>query len=110
MEEHKQLDRAWQMTEKLEIYLTGCQLGISATSILLGVIFEPAVTRLLEPVISVFGFSETATASISIVVGLVFINLVHKIWGEQAPTYFGVEQPLRAAERATVPGRGHGKK
>ncbi|GAA0873592.1 hemolysin family protein [Gangjinia marincola] len=98
LEENPALDRAWEMTNKLEIYLTGCQLGISTTSVLLGVIFEPAVTKLIEPLITMFGFSSGTVKSISIVVGLIIINLAHKIWGEQAPTYFGVEKPIKAAK------------
>jgi len=29
----------------------------------------------------------------AVVVSVILINLFHKIWGEQAPTYFGVERP-----------------
>jgi CBS domain containing-hemolysin-like protein len=37
------LKRAWEMTERLEIFLTGCQLGITVSSVSLGVIAEPAL-------------------------------------------------------------------
>lgn len=42
MEGSGRLQRAWEMTEQWESYLTGCQLGIVVSSILLGVIAEPA--------------------------------------------------------------------
>lgn len=93
----KGLHRAWEMTKELEIYLTGCQLGISVTSILLGIVAEPAVTEILRPVVGLFGIEGRALSGISIVVGVVIINLVHKIWGEQAPTYLGVERPRQVA-------------
>lgn len=96
IEDNDALNMGWKMTEELEIYLTSCQLGISATSVILGVVFEPAVTVLLEPVFQLFGVGNQMAHSISIVVGLVIINLVHQVWGEQAPTYFGVEKPLKA--------------
>jgi CBS domain containing-hemolysin-like protein len=32
------LERAWEMTEKLEIYLSGCQVGITVCSVGLGVV------------------------------------------------------------------------
>ncbi len=96
IEKDDKLQLGWEMTEELEIYLTSCQLGISATSIVLGVVFEPAITVLLEPVVSLFGASDELATTISIVVGLTIINLVHQVWGEQAPTYFGVEKPLKA--------------
>lgn len=91
------LRRAWEMTEKLEVYLTGCQLGISSSSILLGIVAEPAVTELLKPVVGFFGIGGASVSGISIVVAIILINLIHKIWGEQAPTYLGVERPKQIA-------------
>lgn len=94
LHEDPSLKRAWEMTERLEIYLTGCQLGISATSILLGIVAEPAVTHGLEPIFEAVGLEGLAARSTSVVIAVILINLVHKIWGEQAPTYLGVEKPL----------------
>lgn len=94
------LRRAWEMTERLEIYLTGCQLGITTTSILLGIVAEPAVTILLQPIVSLLPLDNETTSIISIVVAVIFINLIHKIWGEQAPTYLGVEKPKEVARLA----------
>lgn len=93
------LQVAWQMTERLEIHLTGCQLGISASSILLGVVAEPPVTELLSPLFDLVGLTGGTAAAVSVAVAVILINLVHKIWGEQAPTYLGVERPLDVARR-----------
>lgn len=93
------LERARQITSQLEIYLTGCQLGITASSILLGVVAEPAFTHLFRPLFDLFGASEAVSHAISVVVGIVVINLIHKIWGEQTPTYLGVERPRQVARR-----------
>jgi len=103
IKDDKGLERAWEMTKELEIYLTGCQLGISVTSILLGIVAEPAVTQVLRPVVGIFGIEGQALSAISIVVGIVIINLIHKIWGEQSPTYLGVERPRQVA-RYLAPG------
>lgn len=97
------LERAWEMTERLEIYLTSCQLGITTSSILLGVVAEPAVTALLEPLIGGLDLAEGTRHVVSIVLAVVVINLVHKIWGEQAQTYPGVERP-RLVARWLAPG------
>jgi len=93
------LERARQITNQLEIYLTGCQLGITTTSILLGVVAEPAFTYLFRPLFELLGVSEAVTHAISVIVGIVLINLIHKIWGEQTPTYLGVERPRQVARR-----------
>ena len=92
-EEDPSLERALRMTERLEIYLTGCQLGITSSSILLGVVAEPAVTAMLRPAATAIGLEGRALEITSVVVAVVIINLVHKVWGEQAPTYLGVERP-----------------
>lgn len=96
------LRRAWALTERLEIHLTGCQLGISSTSVLLGVVAEPAVTRLVEPIVGLVGLQGGSVRAVSVAVAVVILNLVHKVWGEQAPTYLGVERPLEVA-RALAP-------
>ena len=97
LERHAGLSRAWEMTDKLEIYLTGCQLGITLSTILMGVVTEPAVTAMLKPVAALVGLEGQNLSVASVVVAIFIINLIHKIWGEQAPTYLGVERPLEVA-------------
>lgn len=94
--------RAWKITEQLEIYLTGCQLGITTTSILLGIVAEPAMTALVAPVLALVGLGGQVASVTAVVVAVILINLIHKIWGEQAPTYLGVEKP-KAIARLTAP-------
>lgn len=97
------LDRAWEMTEELEIYLTGCQVGITFSSVLLGVVAEPAVTAVLQPVIQLVGVGEGSTHAVSVVVGVVLLNFVHTVWAEQTPTYLGIERAkLVVAYNATL--------
>ena len=89
------LDRAWAMTERLEIYLSGCQLGITVSSVGLGVVAEPAVTAVLAPVLGALGLGTAGGAghaALSVGVALVVINLLHVVVGEQAPTYLGIER------------------
>lgn len=97
------LDRAWEMTKRLEIYLTSCQIGITTTSILLGVIAEPAVTELIELLFTTESIGGVSTHVISITLSVVFINFVHTIWGEQAPTYLGVERAKSVAKYTAKP-------
>lgn len=96
--DHPGLQRAWEMTEDLEIYLTSCQVGISATSIAVGIVAEPALSGLFEPL-----FENTALASVG-AAGLVafgIINLIHLTHGEQTPTYLGVERTKFVARYGT---------
>ncbi len=101
----RNLRRAWEMTERLEIYLTGCQLGISVSSILLGVIAEPAFTALLEPLFGAVDWSAGTRHVVAVTLAVVLMNLIHKIWGEQAPTYLGVERPREVSPPRCTGGR-----
>ncbi|WP_276301129.1 CNNM domain-containing protein [Halorussus lipolyticus] len=94
------LERAWEMTDKLEIFLSGCQLGITICSVGLGVVAEPALATLLTPVIALTGISSHAASAIA---ALTIINLLHVIVGEQAPTYLGIERTRFVAKYGSAP-------
>ncbi|RDI72378.1 CNNM domain-containing protein [Halopelagius longus] len=94
------LRRAWEMTDELEIYLTSCQVGITASSIAVGIVSEPALAALFEPF-----FEETALASIGAggLLAFALINLVHLTHGEQTPTYLGVERTKTVCRYGAMP-------
>jgi CBS domain containing-hemolysin-like protein len=94
------LRRAWEMTQDLEIYLTSCQVGISATSIAVGIVAEPALAALIGPL-----FENTLLASIGAggIIGFTIINLLHLTHGEQTPTYLGVERTKFVARYGATP-------
>ncbi|GKZ13426.1 CNNM domain-containing protein [Haladaptatus sp. T7] len=96
-EDSKGLQRAWDMTDRLEIYLSGCQVGITIASVGLGVVAEPAVVAVFHPVIEAVGFGGGSTEALSAILALAVINLLHVIVGEQAPTYLGIERTKFAA-------------
>ena len=83
------LERAWEMTQNLEIYLTTCQVGITASSIAVGIVAEPALAALFEPL---FVGGPLASVGAGAIIAFVIINLVHLTHGEQTPTYLGVER------------------
>ncbi|GGK77180.1 CNNM domain-containing protein [Haloarcula sebkhae] len=86
------LERAWNMTERLEIFLTGCQVGITICSVGLGVVAEPAITAVLRPLLGAVGVAGSGHTTLSVLLALVVVNLMHVIVGEQAPTYLGIER------------------
>jgi CBS domain containing-hemolysin-like protein len=83
------LERAWEMTQDLELYLTTCQVGITASSIAVGIVAEPALAALFEPL---FAGTTLATIGAGALIAYMIINLVHLTHGEQTPTYLGVER------------------
>ncbi|MFC7158084.1 CNNM domain-containing protein, partial [Halomarina halobia] len=100
------LRRAWEMTGRLEIYLTACQVGITASSIAVGIVAEPALVALFEPLFEATGLRSAVPGSTHIIAaGLAFflINLLHLTHGEQTPTYLGVERTKQVARYGATP-------
>jgi CBS domain containing-hemolysin-like protein len=94
------LERAWEMTGDLELYLTTCQVGITASSIAVGIVAEPALAAIFEPL-----FANTLLASVGggAIVAFLIINLVHLTHGEQTPTYLGVERSRFVSKWGATP-------
>ena len=94
------LERAWAMTDDLELYLTTCQVGITASSIAVGIVAEPALAAIFEPL-----FANTALAAIGSggILAFLIINLVHLTHGEQTPTYLGVERSRMVCRYGATP-------
>ncbi|ELZ05547.1 CNNM domain-containing protein [Natrialba asiatica] len=94
------LQLAWDMTNDLEFYLTTCQIWISGTSIALGIVAEPGLAALFEPL-----FQNTALASVGAgsLLGFLLINLLHLTHGEQTPTYLGVERSKQVCRYGARP-------
>jgi CBS domain containing-hemolysin-like protein len=86
----------------LDRYLSGCQLGITIASLILGALGEPAVSRLLLAMLVAAGYHpDTAPAWLPFVsIGLAFtiITTLHMTLGEQAPKMWA----LRRAERTAL--------
>lgn len=102
-QEHAGLRRAWEMTEELEIYLSGCQVGITVCSVGLGVVGEPGVTYVFASLLPGGGIGSVASHTIAVIAALGVVNLLHVVLGEQAPTYLGIER-TRTVARYLAPG------
>ncbi|MFW5934719.1 MAG: CNNM domain-containing protein [Halolamina sp.] len=98
--ESKGLRRAWEMTNELELYLTTCQVGITASSIAVGIVAEPALAAIFEPV---FQGSLLASVGSGAILAFLIINLVHLTHGEQTPTYLGVERSRLVCRYGATP-------
>jgi CBS domain containing-hemolysin-like protein len=94
------LERAWEMTNDLELYLTTCQVGITASSIAVGIVAEPALAALFEPF---FAGTTLATIGAGALIAYFIINLIHLTHGEQTPTYLGVERSRLVCRYGAAP-------
>lgn len=64
------------MTNSLDTYLSATQLGITLSSLALGWIGEPAIARLIEPLLARIGVANPlAVHSVAIVIAFIIITL-----------------------------------
>ena len=77
----------------LDAYLSVCQLGITLASRGLGWIGEPAVARVLRPLLESLSItSQTVISSLSMAVGFTIITFLHVILGELAPKSISIQK------------------
>src|SRR5215210_1839005 len=80
---------ARRQQEKLDEYLSACQLGITVASLALGAIGEPTLAHLIEPLLHSLALAHVAGALGSIL-GLLALTALHITAGEQAPKSFAI--------------------
>lgn len=81
----------------LSFQLSGSQLGITVSSLVLGYLAEPAIGTLLEPAFDAIGASEGVANTGSYLVALVLATAVQTVFGELVPKNAAVSEPLRTA-------------
>ena len=85
--------RAVAVLGRLSFMLSGAQLGITATSLLVGFIAEPTLGRALRPVLLAVGIPEAASFGIALTLGLLLATAVQMVIGELAPKNLAIARP-----------------
>jgi len=85
---------------ELSFQLSGAQLGITITTLLTGYLAEPAIARLLEPVLGDW-VGRGGTYAISFTIATLFSML----FGELVPKNAALARPMRTARRLAGPQR-----
>ncbi len=85
----------------LDRYLSGCQLGITLSSLILGALGEPVVSRLLTAIAMALGIAMPEQNPwlpvISIGVAFTLITALHMTLGEQAPKMWALRRSEHTA-------------
>ncbi|MFI8230523.1 hemolysin family protein [Streptomyces sp. NPDC085900] len=90
--------RALKVLERLSFMLSGAQLGITVTGLVVGFIAEPSVSALLRPALSGVGVPGAAVTGISVVVSFVGATVVQMVLGELVPKNLAIAVPERLAK------------
>ncbi len=83
--------------ENLSLMLAGAQLGITICSILLGRVGEPAVAHLLEKPFDLLGIPDAVLHTVSFLVALAVVVMLHVLLGEMVPKNIAIAGPESAA-------------
>lgn len=79
---------------QLSFQLSGAQLGITVTSLLVGFIVEPTIGESLAPVVQRLGLPEESAGGVSVTLALIFATAVQMVLGELIPKNLAVAKPL----------------
>ncbi|MGW0788825.1 hemolysin family protein [Streptomyces sp. NPDC002911] len=94
----KRAARAVKVLERLSFMLSGAQLGITVTGLVVGFIAEPSVSALLRPALNSTGLSDGAVSAISVTLAFVMATVVQMVLGELAPKNLALAVPERLAK------------
>ncbi|HEV7628031.1 MAG TPA: hemolysin family protein [Streptomyces sp.] len=83
--------------EHVSVLLAAAQLGITLCTLVLGVVAEPAIEHLLEPVFHAIGVPDGAARIISFVIALAVATYAHMLLGEMVPKNIALAGPERVA-------------
>ena len=85
--------RAIQVHKRLSFMLSGAQLGITVTTLLVGFIAEPAIASVIEPALIAVGVPESVTFGISLTIALILATMAQMVFGELAPKNLAIAKP-----------------
>jgi CBS domain containing-hemolysin-like protein len=86
---------ALKIKQRLDLYLSACQLGVTIASLGLGAVTEPAVAYILQRPLQFMAFSSTVQHEVAFFVAFALSTSLHIIIGEQAPKNWAILNPDR---------------
>jgi CBS domain containing-hemolysin-like protein len=92
--------RVLEQMERMDEYLSACQVGITMASIGIGFLGEPAVAELL---IDAFGLSSGFAHAAAIAFAFAFVTAMHISIGEQVPKMIAIDKAEPTARALSRP-------
>ena len=92
---------ALDQLERIDEYLSACQVGITMASIAIGFLGQPAIADLIEPLFG--GLSHGVAVAISVAIAFAIVTALHISVGEQVPKMLAITRPERTARFLAAP-------
>lgn len=85
--------------DRMDGYLSACQLGITVSSLVLGFVGEPYMTKVFTLLFHKLDItvSERLMHTISLITGVSIITIIHMVLGEQVPKTMGIRFSLETS-------------
>ncbi|OII63061.1 hypothetical protein BJP40_25785 [Streptomyces sp. CC53] len=83
--------------EHVSALLAAAQLGITLSTLVLGIVAEPAIAHLLEPLFEALGVPHGLVHPIAFVIALTVATYLHMLLGEMIPKNVALAEPVRTA-------------
>ncbi len=92
-DEQRGAGRALTVLERLSFMLSGAQLGITVTSLVLGYVAEPVLADALEPLLDTLGVPESGRSGIALLIAFILATMAQMVFGELAPKNLAIAKP-----------------
>jgi CBS domain containing-hemolysin-like protein len=97
---------ALKAAKRLTFQLSGAQLGITVTSLVIGMLAEPSLAALLRGPLQAVGLPSGAVSTVSTLLGVTIATVVLMVVGELVPKNWAISSPLTVAKVVAGPQRG----
>lgn len=81
----------------VSVSLAATQLGITACSLLIGAVGEPAIAHLIEGPLESWGVPGGLVHPIALVIALLIVTFLHMVLGEMVPKNMAIAKPAASA-------------
>jgi CBS domain containing-hemolysin-like protein len=92
-------ERALGITRRTSFMLSGAQLGITVTGLLVGYVAEPLIGAGLGDLLGGVGVPQTVGVAVGTVLALLFSTVVQMVFGELFPKNLAIARPEPVARR-----------
>ncbi|MGW5399927.1 hemolysin family protein [Streptomyces sp. NPDC003952] len=99
-------ESALKAAKRLTFQLSGAQLGITVTSLVIGMLAEPSVSALLRGPLEAVGLPAGAVSTTATLLGVALSTVVLMVVGELVPKNWAISRPLAVAKVVAGPQRG----
>jgi CBS domain containing-hemolysin-like protein len=94
---------ALKAVDRLTFQLSGAQLGITLSSLVIGMIAEPSVAGLLHGPLGAVGLSDRTAEVTAVLLGVLLSTVVLMVAGELVPKNWAISRPVAVAKVVAGP-------